>query len=443
MAESHDNGRLRAGAGGVVITPTESIGMPGFGDPDKRPSQGVYQNLYVKALVLDDGKNRAAILGADFIGWPNYLTDQVKKRLKESCGLLPGQIFLNASHTHCGPKVGGEPTPYVESVLEKTVSLVEECFDSAEEAKIHFGRGRCDIACNRRRLDRNGYALWGINYFGMVDHDVPVLKIARPDDSIIAVVISYSCHTTTISGEFLGGDYAGYAKSFIEKKVPDATAIFLQGCGADAKPGRRHKTNPTQFDYSGGPPAARKVGVKLGHVVLDVLAGEMDEIAGPIRGKVREIDLPLINVVTEGSRAAGPFQGPERRMARLAKSILRSVDKDGNYKETRPAEVQVIRIGKDFVLAGMSGEVCAGIGLNIKARLDLRPAMVCGYTNRYYGSCGGYIPSRHMIEEAGYEASIPFSPEMEDFMVAHIMQMAGKGSFPERLVSAGIMFPKK
>ncbi len=82
---------FKARAGGVVITPTESVRMRGFGDPDTRMSQGAYQDLFVKVLVLDDGENRAAIVGADFIGWPNFLTEEIRKHLKASCGLEPGQ----------------------------------------------------------------------------------------------------------------------------------------------------------------------------------------------------------------------------------------------------------------------------------------------------------------------------------------------------------------
>jgi len=440
---SPDNVTFKAGAGGVVITPTESVRMRGFGNPDSRMSQGAYQDLCVKVLVLDDGKNRAAIVGADFIGWPNYLTEEIRKRLKESCHLQPGQIFLNASHTHCGPEIGGEPTPYVKSILEKTVALVEKCFESAEEAKIYFGHSRSDIATNRRRLDRDGYAYWGLNRFGIADHDVPVLKVTRQDGSIIAVVVNYSCHTTTIGGNFLGGDYAGFVKEFVEQKVPGATVVFLQGCAGETKPGRRNKKNPTQFEYGGGPAAAREVGEKLGRAVLDVLAGELTEITGLIQGKLKAIDLPLITVVMDDSKEAGIFLGPKRRMARFAKAILNSVDEKGNYKKTWPAEIQVIRIGKDFVLVGISSEVCAGIGLNIKARLDPRPVIACGYTNRYFEPYNGYIPSRCLIAESGYEATIPFSPEMEDFMIDDIMKMSGKGTFPERYSSEGMLSPKK
>ncbi len=241
----------------------------------------------------------------------------------------------------------------------------------------------------------------------------------------------------------LGGDYAGFASSLIEEKTPGATAVFLQGCAGDTKPGRRSKEKPTQFEYGGGPDAARRIGQKLASAVLDVLAGEMVDITGVIQGELKAIDLPLITVVMDDSKEAGVFLGPKRRMARFAKAILNSVDEHGNYKRAWPAELQVMRIGKDFVLVGISSEVCAGIGLNIKARLAPRPAIVCGYTNRYFEPYNGYIPSRCIIPESGYEASIPFSPEMEDFLIDHVMKMSGKGTFPERHTSEGMLSPKR
>ena len=53
-APSADTVTFKACAGGVVITPTESVRMRGFGNPDPRMSQGAYQDLFVKVLVLDD-----------------------------------------------------------------------------------------------------------------------------------------------------------------------------------------------------------------------------------------------------------------------------------------------------------------------------------------------------------------------------------------------------
>ena len=77
-------------------------------------------------------------------------------------------------------------------------------------------------------------------------------------------------------------------------------------------------------------------------------------------------------------------------------------------------------------ILGVNSEILAGE--DIKARLDPRPAIVCGYTNRYYTPYNAYIPSRHVIEEGGYEASVPFSPEMQDFLVAQIIKLCGRNA---------------
>ena len=47
----------------------------------------------------------------------------------------------------------------------------------------------------------------------------------------------YACHNTTAQ-DFMQfqGDYAGFAQAWLENRHPEATALFISGCGADANP---------------------------------------------------------------------------------------------------------------------------------------------------------------------------------------------------------------
>ena len=72
------------------------------------------------------------------------------------------------------------------------------------------------FAGNRRQFGLNGVG-FGYNPNGLVDRDVPVLRVARPDGSIKAVLFGYACHCTTLGPNYeIGPDWAGFAAQAIE-----------------------------------------------------------------------------------------------------------------------------------------------------------------------------------------------------------------------------------
>ena len=106
-------------------------------------------------------------------------------------------------------------------------------------SRIAWGNGRCDFAVNRR-TNREGdvpklQAAAG-SLQGPDDHDVPVLRVARPDGSLTAVVFGYACHCTVLDFYKFCGDYAGFAQVELESRYPGATAMFVAGCGGDQNP---------------------------------------------------------------------------------------------------------------------------------------------------------------------------------------------------------------
>lgn len=97
----------KAGAAVVDITPEGPVWMAGYGRRDK-PSEGVAQKVYAKALALaDQGEGRMVIVTLDLIGVPRELREAVVRRSAERHGLAPEEILLNASHTHSGPSPRG------------------------------------------------------------------------------------------------------------------------------------------------------------------------------------------------------------------------------------------------------------------------------------------------------------------------------------------------
>src|SRR5687767_11791921 len=72
----------KAGAAAVVITPKEALWMAGYASRNK-PSEGAAQDLYAKALALEDDQGgRLVIVTLDLVGIPRPLRDAVAKDIE-------------------------------------------------------------------------------------------------------------------------------------------------------------------------------------------------------------------------------------------------------------------------------------------------------------------------------------------------------------------------
>jgi hypothetical protein len=97
----------KAGAAAVKITPEKMMWMAGYA-ARKKPAEGVAQDLFAKALVVEDAKGqRLVIVTFDLVGIPRLLRDQLAVELASAHQVRPEWLLLNASHTHCGPEIKG------------------------------------------------------------------------------------------------------------------------------------------------------------------------------------------------------------------------------------------------------------------------------------------------------------------------------------------------
>src|SRR3954471_11552048 len=99
-------GEWKAGVAAVKITPEQPVWMSGYA-ARTRPAEGVLNDLWAKALVLEDPDGRRAVLVTmDLVGIDRDFAGRVCGRIMEAHKLERGQIALCTSHTHSGPVIG-------------------------------------------------------------------------------------------------------------------------------------------------------------------------------------------------------------------------------------------------------------------------------------------------------------------------------------------------
>jgi len=181
------------------------------------------------------------------------MSDPVFEQLRTKFGLERHQVMFTFSHNHCGPRLGDDLVDYYPVEAEQ-VKLVDEYTALMSKRPSRWSasrsrslppracgsaRARTTFAVNRRNnreADVPGMLAKGTPLAGPVDHTVPVMTVTRPEGSLVAILLGYACHPTTLSFTTWCGDYPGFAQLELEQDHPGATAMFVNTCGGDQNP---------------------------------------------------------------------------------------------------------------------------------------------------------------------------------------------------------------
>ena len=417
----------RIGIARTDVTPTKLLWMSGYA-ARKHVAEGAVHPLWAKALVIEDQRGeRAASVAVDLIGdeFGRELGEAVGVRVRQRTGIERGRIVLNASHTHCGPVVRvsdgalvtyglnaaqqEDVNAYTRALEEKLATLIENACKTMRPAKLAYGLGEATFGKNRRAR---------YNPQGPVDHSVPALRVSDENGRLLAVLFGYACHTATLGGDFYryNGDYAGFAQIALEQSFPDATALFMAGCGADINP-----------DPRGTLELAEQHGQSLAGAVEQTLAGELHPVQGPLTVAFERVDLPFIKPPTQDELEERRGRGSVYDQ-RLTEILLKRLAKRGTLETSYPCPVQVVKFGKDLSLVALGGEVVVDYALRLRREFPGKRVWVAGYCNEVFA----YVPSERVLAEGGYEAGGamryfgwhgPFQSGVEDRVVHAVKKL--------------------
>src|SRR6266516_6773723 len=93
----------QVGAARIDITPDYPVRLSGYGARSKE-SEGVDQHLFAKALAIGSDKDLVALLlTVDNLTVPEYIREELLRRLARKPVVWPEQLALCSSHTHTAP----------------------------------------------------------------------------------------------------------------------------------------------------------------------------------------------------------------------------------------------------------------------------------------------------------------------------------------------------
>jgi neutral ceramidase len=210
---------FRVGAAKVDITPTQ---LP-------KNSEGILDHSYARAIVIDNGATRAALVSADAGMLGEQVWRTVSQRIEKELDIPAQNLIMNPTHTHSAS--GGS--------ADQVFNVIKAAKEKLRPARIGYGTGVSYINVNRNIIDRKTNKWWeGPNYDGPSDKTVAVIKFETTNGEPIAVYYNYACHAVvTGNTDMLSGDYPGATSRYIEDSFDDKiVAVFSSGAQGDQNP---------------------------------------------------------------------------------------------------------------------------------------------------------------------------------------------------------------
>jgi len=424
---------IRIGIAQTDITPTQPVWLTGYGHRDHK-SEGVYQALQAGAIALTSAADEVLILTADLIGYGLAFSAAAKMHIAAATGLLPHQIVLTATHTHCAPffypwiMPGAVEKDYAAALFQQLVHLALAARNNQVEGKISFSRGTSTFGINRRLPDGKGGIIFAPNPDGPMDRALDTLWFADRENRPLGSLSIFGCHPTSLGDYLIGGDYPGFLCRALSTAT-DAPALFATGCAGNVRPWFN------KGDLSG---FARPSIAKL-EDASRAIAGEIlqsGEHAIKVETAAMRIattfhQLPYTDLPTTAQLAAKAAHDSHPLQRQWAQTML-PLAQAGSLPGSCPQEIQLLQFNPELSAVFLGGEILTEIGLHIKEALQPSTTITAAYSNGLIG----YVPAKETYDLGGYEVDgshfyflrpAPFVKEVEDLIVARTLDLASQG----------------
>ncbi|HEX8201801.1 MAG TPA: hypothetical protein VF590_15100 [Isosphaeraceae bacterium] len=414
-------GELRVGAAAVVITPPAGTPMAGY--YSARAAEGVHDDLHAKAIVLDEGGRKAALVALDLIGTTRDLVEDARRAIAADTQVPGASVMISATHAHTGPvlrgrgrresTLGGDSDlarRYREELPGKIAEAVRRAEANLTPAKVLVGTGHePSIAFNRRYHMTDGTVGWNpgkknpriLKPAGPIDPEVPVVDFEATDGHPLAVYVNYAVHLDNVGGLKISADMpATLSKSLAEFKGPDLLTVFTAGCCGDVN----------HIDVSWAEPQkgfenAARMGVILAAEVLRTWPRLEPVDPGALRTKGATVQLALPEVSPQDVDKARAIAERHADSGSKPPPFLETVwaykvlDVAGREGRPLEVEVQVVALGDAIAWVSLPGEIFVELGLAIKQDSPFEHTILAELAN---GSIG-YVPARRAYAQGNYE----------------------------------------
>ncbi|GAB5402298.1 MAG: hypothetical protein Aurels2KO_05290 [Aureliella sp.] len=413
--------QLRVGAAKIDVTP-QQLPVLVNGSMVAKTTDTITTRINARAIVIDDGSLRIAMVVVDSCLMPRELLDQAKQLASSRTGLLPENIMISATHTHTAPSVmGALGTPpdenYRPYLRQRIADAIEQAESRMVPAEVGWASGDAAqfTALRRwvRRPDRIEVDPFGnrtvranmhsarnlddvVGPSGPEDPALSMICFRDAEQKPIAVLANFSMHYfghQNISADYFGMFCDGL-ESHLQEDHPDSQSLAIMSHGCSGDIWRRDYMQP------------QTVAEGTIESYTDALLGVAKKIYASTNYKSAK------SIGMRERRLSLKYRTPDAQRLQWAQGVVEQLD--GELPKTRPeiyareqvflhemqqtdVVVQAIRIG-DIAIATTPTETYALTGLKLKLRSPLEKTMVIELAN----GGDGYIPPPEQHRLGGY-----------------------------------------
>jgi hypothetical protein len=359
---------MKVGYAQNTITPAldKPVFLAGFGN-DRRATT-VHDDLYARALSIQEGDTTLVLVALDLIGFFRPDVYDVIEHVKTPEFLKNSEVsvVIASTHTHHGPdtmglwgpdqKTRGVDADYLADIKIKIADVIRASLSTLQPASVKWTSVHVPgLVKNARNPE-------------IVDDELTLAQfVGRDGIPPYVTLFNFPCHPEVLweHNPNITSDYVGYLRDEVEKQT-SAPCIFF----ADALGGMM---TPDVKDHSF--PEAEYMGKKLAEEGLKALKEvKSSDRLSVISIKKKEIKAKLTNILYK--LAFGRKLLPDVR------------DKQGYVH----SEVNLIKIG-DLWFTTVPGELLPKLGLSLKKQLLEAGAKVAGVIGLANDELGYILPT--------------------------------------------------
>ena len=408
---------LRIGRAAVDITPP--VGTPML-TPQRPPFEvklagEALDPLQVKAIVLEQGGVKAAVVACDITSLPLRLSQLARQLIHETTGVDSRAVILHSTPSHTAPQVRPKylgnadeaarrlASQYVEALPKKIAEAVRLAEADLQNATVSASTGHAgSVSFNRRFYLRDGTVMANpfkgederlgeiLRPAGPIDPDVGLVVFKGADGQPLAVIVNFSIHLDTMGGDQPSADIAGTVERLM-KSVHGDQMLVMWASGASGNVNHYDLTNPKRVRREKGAHESARIGTILAAAALQAFA-ELEPLRdAPLRAAN---DIVLLDYHPQKAESL-------RARVQSAKRVF-----DGevdvtldNDRVVFEAEVAVIALGNELAWVGLPGEMFVELGLNLKQASPFRYTMIFSLAN----GAIGYVPNLKSYPEGARE----------------------------------------
>ena len=215
---------LHVGVGKTTITPDPLLPVSGGMGPTA-PVTEKRGDLTARAIVLQRGEVRVAIVSLDLLGFPSVLCDRVRAAVPR----VPKEnILIGSTHTHSAPDCYAFPDgqgghtgdlAYMDFVCVRAAEAINQALDHLQPATLRVATGKVE-----GRIAYNYYAP------DLYDRRMTVLQAVGLDAKPLVTLVNFAVHPEVLGNDvgILSPDLVGPFADRVESQG-GGMALFMNG----------------------------------------------------------------------------------------------------------------------------------------------------------------------------------------------------------------------